>query len=186
MSSQTLGKGTSVCLYILIQGQNPPTRGYTLVILSVGTTGKGLLTSSASPNLKRWVSILPITARTDTKFPTPRIGRFNSIRIKWVYHILTQKNRTWPSYKLSKKVFKGSPRNRLPQPNSLENPREWLVIHLRETSNPWWAKTWTKDALLLPMISLMLTPCLVQTSMVPGARQYDRIRIGWLYITLLY
>ena len=95
-----------------------------MVILSVGTTGKGLLTSSASPNLKRWVSILPITARTDTKFPTPRIGRFNSIRIKWVYHILTQKNRTWPSYILSKKVFKGSPRNRSPQPNSLENPRE--------------------------------------------------------------
>ena len=32
-----------------------------------------------------------MTAWTDNKLYTPRMGRFNSTRIKWAYHTLTQK-----------------------------------------------------------------------------------------------
>ena len=47
-------------------------------------------------------------------------------------------------------------------------------------------KTWSKTDLLLTLTSLILTTCFVQTSLVPEERWYNRIRIGWLWIMLLY
>ena len=48
------------------------------------------------------------------------------------------------------------------------------------------SKTWSKTDLLLTLTSLILTTCFVQTSLVPEERWYNRIRIGWLWIILLY
>ena len=136
-SSYTLGKGKSGCLVISIQELHSPTRRGTLIPFSVGSTRNGLLTSPASQMLNRSGSKSPLTTRMGNTLSAPRMGRLNSTRMKWLYHALTPINpRTYISYKQSMKIWKDSPRKILLQPNSLENPREWVYIHLIESSNP--------------------------------------------------
>ena len=76
-----LEKGTSGCLDIAIHVPLPPTRREGLITLSVGSTKKGLLTSSESIHLKKWVSASPTTTGTYTSFSTPRMGRSNLTRM---------------------------------------------------------------------------------------------------------
>ena len=95
-----------------------------LVLLSVGSISKRFLTSSASQKLKKWVSASHMTAWTDITLSKPRMGRFNSTRMKWAYHTLTSKNpRTWPSYKQYGIILKVSPRKKSPRPNLIVKPR---------------------------------------------------------------
>ena len=65
-----------------MQGPLPKTRRETLVPSSFRSTRKGFLSFSASQNLKRWGSASPTTVGMDTKLSAPRMGGFNSTRIK--------------------------------------------------------------------------------------------------------
>ena len=147
---------------------------------------KGFISSSASQNLKIWGSVSPTAAGTNTTLSTSRMGRSNSTRIKWVYHTPTLKKGTWHLYKSFDKILKGSPRKISLRTKLITNPRELLAIHMIDTLNIWREKTWYKTSLLLPLVSQILTPCLVQTLLLPGEVKLERIRIGWWCITLLH
>ena len=124
-SLRTLGKGIMGCLEIAIQVLLPTTRRGILVPLSVGSTRKGMITSSESQNLELWGSKLNTTVGTDTTFSTPRTGRSNSTRMKWVYHTLKPKTpRMWPLYRQFEIILNYSPRNKSMQLNSLAEPME--------------------------------------------------------------
>ena len=170
-----------------MQKSIPPTRREALFTFSVGSKRKGLITSSASQNLNNWGSASPMTAGTDNTLSTPSMGRSCSTRIKLVYHTLTPKKiRTWPSNKPSRIILTVSPRSKFMWPNLLADSRECLAIHLWETLSSWWATTCYKTSLLIILKALILTPCLVQTSLLPGARQCGRSCIARWCITLLY
>ena len=89
--SQMWEKGIAGYLGISMHGPLLPTRRYVLVPLSVRSTRKILIKSSAPQNLKKWGSASPTTARTDTILSKLSTGRSNSIRMKRVYHTLTPK-----------------------------------------------------------------------------------------------
>ena len=66
-----------------------------LVQLSVGSTSKEFLTSSASQNLNKLGVASPTASGMYTTLSTPRMGTPNLTRMKWVYHIPTpKKNKT--------------------------------------------------------------------------------------------
>ena len=128
----------SVCLYNATQVLCPLTWRSSSVPFNVGSISKIFLTYVASQISKGWGSMSPMTAGISTIWHKPKMERSNLTRMKWVYHTFTPTtHRMWTFYKPSRNILKSSPRNRSPQPNSLVNPRELLVIYMRETSNPW-------------------------------------------------
>ena len=132
--SQIWGKVIAVCLETAIQGSCQLTIRSGSDPLNVGSTSKGLLTSSSSQILKRWSSTSPTTASMGNKLSKPRVWGYNSTSIRWFYHKLMPTNhRTYNLYKLFSKNFKGLPRKRSLQPNMLKKHREWLSVYLRET-----------------------------------------------------
>ena len=124
-----------------MKGPLPPTRRDILIPLSVVSTSKGLLTSSAYQKLMIWGSESPKASGTNNTLSTPRTGRFNSIRMKWVYHALKPKKKYMEFVQTFQETLKISPRKKSLHKKSLMKPRELLDIHLRETLNPWRATT---------------------------------------------